>query len=114
MNAPHFTTAIPKRRYQIGDFSAVVLGDVESSDDNSYRYIFAMVLDGSSEPSFYVLSIHRPSSDGDYLLKVIAPNMERELDTSDAWRDLDIFTDQAISLAQQVMGLKDEAAHRLM
>jgi hypothetical protein len=40
--------------------------------------------------------------------------MERELDTSDAWRDLDIFTEQAISLAQQVMGLKDEAAHRLM
>ncbi len=114
MNSPRFTTAIPKRRYQIGDFSAVVLGEVQSADDITYRYIFAMVQDGSSDPSFYVLSIHRPSADGEYLLKVIAPNMERELDTSDAWRDLDIFTEQAISLAQQVMGLKDEAAHRLM
>lgn len=114
MNIPQFSTAIPKRRYQIGDFSAVVLGDVESTDDNTYRYIFAMVQDGSAEPSFYVLSIRRPGVDGDYLLKVIAPNLERELDTSDAWRDLDIFTEQAISLAQQVMGLNDEAAHRLM
>lgn len=114
MNSPQFATAIPKRRYQIGDFSAVVLGDVESTDDTAYRYIFAMVQDGSNEPSFYVLSIHRPGAEGDYLLKVIAPNMERELDTSDAWRDLDIFSEQAISLAQQVMGLKDEAAHRLM
>lgn len=114
MNSPQFATAIPKRRYQIGDFSAVVLGEVESTDENLYRYIFAMVQDGNSEPSFYVLSIHRPDAGGDYLLKVVAPNLERELDSSDAWRDLDIFTDQAISLAQQVMGLKDEAAHRLM
>lgn len=114
MNRPLFATAIPKRRYQIGDFSAVILGDVESSDNIRYRYIFAMVQDGSTEPSFYVLSVHRPGADGDYLLKIIAPNMERELDTSDAWRDLDIFAEQAISLAQQVMGMKDEAAHRLM
>ena len=114
MNSPRFATAIPKRRYQIGDFSAVILGDVESIDNINYRYIFAMVQDGSNEPSFYVLSIYRPSTEGDYLLKVIAPNLERELDTSDAWRDLDIFAEQAISLAQQVMGMKDEAAHRLM
>lgn len=114
MNNPRFSTAIPKRRYQIGDYSAVILGDVESSDNTNYRYIFAMVQDGSTEPSFYVLSIHRPSAEGDYLLKVIAPNMDRELDASDAWRDLDIFAEQAISLAQQVMGMKDEAAHRLM
>ena len=114
MNSPRFSTAIPKRRYQIGDFSAVVLGDVESTDDITYRYIFALVQEGTTEPSFYVLSIHKPGAEGDYLLKVVAPSMERELDTSDAWRDLDIFTDQAISLAQQVMGLNDEAAHRLM
>jgi hypothetical protein len=114
MNAPQFATAIPKRRYQMGDFSVVVLGDVESSDGIDYRYIFAMVQDGTKDPSFYVLSIHQPGPEGDYLLKVVAPNMERELDTSDAWRDLDIFSEQAISLAQQVMGLKDEAAHRLM
>jgi hypothetical protein len=114
MNAPQFATAIPKRRYQMGDFSVVVLGDIESTDGVDYRYIFAMIQDGDKDPGFYVLSIRFPGPDGDYLLKVVAPNMEKELDRSDAWRDLDIFTDQAISLAQQVMGLNDEAAHRLM
>lgn len=114
MNAPQINTAIPRRRYQLGDFSVTVLGDVESGDEVDYRYIFAMVQDGKSDPSFYVLSIRQPGGNDEYLLKVVAPNMEKELDVSGAWRDLDIFTEQAISLAQQVMGLKDEAAHRLM
>ncbi|MFO7593644.1 MAG: hypothetical protein R6X15_06335 [Pseudomonadota bacterium] len=112
MNAPQIKTAIPKRRYQMGDFSIAILGEVESDDNVDYRYIFAMVQDGKNDPDFYVLSI-RQSAD-DYLLKVVAPNMEKELDVSGAWKDLDIFSEQAISLAQQVMGLKDEAAHRLM
>jgi hypothetical protein len=113
MNAPQIKTAIPKRRYQLGDFSIAILGEVESDDSVDYRYIFAMVQDGKNDPDFYVLSI-RQSGDDDYLLKVVAPNMEKELDVSPAWKDLDIFSEQAISLAQQVMGLKDEAAHRLM
>lgn len=112
MNAPQITTAIPKRRYQLGDFSVTVLGDVESGDDVDYRYIFAMVPEGQTEPDFFVLSI-RQSAD-DYLLKLVTPNMEKELDVSGAWRDLDNFCEQSIALAQQVMGLKDEAAHRLM
>lgn len=112
MNAPNIKTAIPKRRYQLADYSIAVLGEVESDDNVDYRYIFAMVQDGKNDPDFYVLSI-RQSAD-DYLLKLVAPNMEKELDVSGAWRDLDLFCDQSISLAQQVMGLKDEAAHRLM
>lgn len=112
MNAPQIKTAIPKRRYQLGDYSIAVLGEVESDDNVDYRYIFAMVQDGKKDPDFYVLSIRQNADD--YLLKVVAPNMDKELDVSGAWRDLDIFCDQAISLAQQVMGLKDEAAHRLM
>ena len=112
MNVPQIKTAIPKRRYQLGDYSIAVLGDVESDDNLDYRYIFAMVQDGKHDPDFYILSIRQGGDD--YLLKVIAPNMDKDLDVSPAWRDLDVFCEQAISLAQQVMGLKDEAAHRLM
>ncbi|MGM0594117.1 MAG: hypothetical protein ACQETD_06240 [Pseudomonadota bacterium] len=112
MNAPQITTAIPKRRYQLGDFSVTVLGEVESGDGQDYRYIFAMMPEGNSDPDFYVVAIRQ--SQDEYLLKLITPNMEKELDVSGAWSDLDIFCDQAISLAQQVLGLKDEAAHRLM
>lgn len=112
MSAPQINTAIPKRRYQLGDYSITVLGEVETPDEVDYRYIFAMVQDGKSDPDFYVLSIRQGADE--YLLKVVAPNMEKDLDVSAAWKDLDIFCEQAISLAQQVMGLKDEAAHRLM
>ena len=112
MNTPQINTAIPKRRYQMGDYSIVVLGEVESGDGHDYRYVFAMVQDGSKDPSFYVTA--SKAGPDDYLLRLIAPNMERELDTSPLWRDLDAFCEQAISLAQQVMGLKDEYPHRLM
>jgi len=113
MNRPQIQTALPKRRYQLADFTISVLGEVESSDGVDYRYIFAMVQDGKSEPDFYVLSIRQPGS-GDYLLKLVTPALERELDISPAWRDLDLFCEQAIMLAQQAMGMMDESAHRLM
>jgi hypothetical protein len=113
MNRPAIQTAIPLRRYQLGDFNVSVLGDVQSGDGVDYRYIFAMVADGHSEPDLYVLSIRQPGSQ-DYLLKLVAPELERELDISPAWRDLDHFCEQSISLAQQALGLMDESAHRLM
>jgi hypothetical protein len=113
MNTPRINTAIPKRRYQLGDFSITILGDVESGDDNDYRYVFAMVQDGKSDPSLYITANRLPGSE-DLTLRLVAPNMERDLDTSPAWRDLDHFCDQGISVAQQILGLKDEFPHRLM
>lgn len=112
MNSPSIRTAIPKRRYQLGDFSITVLGEVESGDDNDYRYVFAMVQDGKSDPSLY-LTAAKAGAD-DYTLRLIAPNMERDLDTSPAWRDLDHFCEQGIAVAQQLLGLKDEYPHRLL
>ena len=112
MNVPQINTAIPKRRYQLGDFAITVLGDVESGDGNDYQYVFALVQDGKDDPSIYITAIK--SGGGEYTLHLTAPNMERDLDTSAAWRDLDHFCEQGISVAQQILGLKDEFPHRLM
>lgn len=112
MNRPDIQTAIPLRRYQLADYNVTVLGEVQSGDGIDYRYIFAMVADGKSEPDLYVLSIRQPGSQ-DYLLKLVSPELERELDISPIWRDLESFCDQAINLAQQVLGLMDESPHRL-
>lgn len=112
MKVPQINTAIPKRRYQLGDFGITVLGDVESGDGNDYHYVLAMVQDGKSAPSLYITAIK--AAGDDYTLQLSAPNMERDLDTSPAWRDLDHFCDQGISIAQQIVGLKDEFPHRLM
>ena len=113
MNIPNIKTAIPKRRYQLGDFGITVLGDVESGDDNDYRYVFAMVQDGKSDPNIYIVAIKVAGSE-DYTLRLIAPNMERDFEASPAWRDLDHFCEQGISIVQQILGLKDEFPHRLM
>ncbi|MDH5785812.1 MAG: hypothetical protein OEZ16_09430 [Chromatiales bacterium] len=112
MKAPQIQTAIPKRRYQLGDFGITVLGEIESGDGNQYHYLFAMVQDGQSDPCLYVSAI-KVGGDA-YTLHLSAPNMERDLDTSPAWRDLDHFCEQGISIAQQILGLKDEFPHRLM
>ena len=113
MNVPQINTAIPKRRYQLGDFGITILGDVESGDGNEYQYVFALVQDGKSDPSLYITAVKIAASD-DYTLHLSAPNMERDLDTSPAWRDLDHFCEQGISIAQQILGLKDEFPHRLL
>lgn len=113
MQIPKITTAIPKRRYQLGDFALTVLGEVESGDEHAYRYLLATVQDGKGEPSLYVAALRVAGSEED-TLRLIAPNLERDLDTSTAWRDLDHFCEQGISIVQQVLGLKDEQAHRLM
>lgn len=113
MKVPQINTAIPKRRYQLGDFGITVLGEVESGDENNYKYVLAMVQDGKSDPNLYVVAISVPGSE-EFTLRLIAPNMERDLDTSAAWRDLDHFCEQGISVAQQILGLKDEYPHRLL
>ena len=50
---PNIGTAIPKRRYQVGDYSATVLGEVETTDPRQYRYILAMVPMGQRTPTLY-------------------------------------------------------------
>jgi len=114
MKAPGIRTAIPQRRYKLGDFSVVVLGDIESDDGIDYRYVFAAVRDGESEPRFYALSVRSPDSSGDFSLRVLGEGMDRELDVSGRWRDIDLFCDQAVALAQQVLDMGDEQAWRLM
>jgi hypothetical protein len=114
MNAPGIKTAIPQRRYKLGDFSLVVLGDIESHDGVDYRYVCATVRDGESEPRLYVLSVRSPEASGVFALRVLGEHIDRELDVSGRWRDLDLFCDQAIALAQQVLELGDEQAWRLM
>ena len=47
---PKIDTAIPQRRYQLGAYTVVVLGEIESSDGKDYRYVAAVVREGDPEP----------------------------------------------------------------
>ncbi|MCF7983462.1 MAG: hypothetical protein K9L70_03585 [Thiohalocapsa sp.] len=113
---PVIKTAIPKHRYQIGDFSASVLGDIESGDQRRYRYIMAMVPMGSAEPTLYVCCEHAPparASEGRYDIRVVNDAMGEIVDSADHWGDLEIFSEQAIDLAKQILGLRNEQVVKL-
>lgn len=111
MDAPKIRTAIPQRRYQFGEYTGVVLGDIESSDDVKYRYILALVREGESRPSFYVTAEKNPrrrAQEGSHRLRVITHGLDEEVGCSDAWAELDAFCAEAFTVAARVLGLPDE------
>jgi hypothetical protein len=114
---PRITTALPRRRWQLGDHTATLLGDIESPDDIRYRYILALVPMGETEPALYVTCEEAPPAralDGRWELRVINSAMADVLDSADHWGDLDSFAEQALDLARQVLGLRNAEAHRLL
>lgn len=114
---PAIKTALPKRRYQIADYSATVLGDIESDDPHRYRWILALVPMGSQEPTLYICAQQAAperAARGDYDLRVVSEALTDVVDTADHWGDLDMFSEQALDLACQVLGLKQEMVVKLM
>lgn len=114
MTMPKIGTAIPKRRYQLGEFVAVVLGEVESKDSEEYRYVMALVPEGQQQPIFYVSSVRNRSGDeGSHRLRAASAQMTRDLGASDDWSRLDDFCEEALQVARQALGLMDEQPIRL-
>ncbi len=111
MNAPKIQTAIPQRRYQFGEYSSVVLGEIESGDEVKYQYILALMREGESRPSFYVTAEKNPrrrAQEGSHRLRVITQGLDEEVGCSDAWAELDAFCAEAFTVAAKVLGLSDE------
>ena len=111
MDAPRILTAIPQRRYQFGEYSGVILGEIESTDTVKYRYILALVRKGESRPGFYVTLEKNPrrrAHEGSHRLRVITQGMDEEIESSDRWENLDDFCEEAFEVAAKVLGLADE------
>jgi len=117
MNAPGIKTAIPKRRYQFGEYEIVVLGEVESSDDVNYQYIMALVREGSAKPYVYVTSERNPrklSAEGSHRMRVRAQGFDKDLGSSDRWKDVDAFATDAAKVIAELLQLTDEQLTPLM
>jgi hypothetical protein len=114
---PLITTAIPKRRYQIGDYSASLLGEIASGDERVFRYILAFVAMGQREPSLYVCSEQSPPAESDrgrYRLRLINEAMSEIMEQDDRWGELDAFAEQAVQLGMQALGLHGAQVMRLL
>jgi hypothetical protein len=112
---PTIDTAIPKRRYQIGDYAATLLGDIQSRDGRRFLHILAFVPMGQREPTLYICA-EQPTADvcGQYQLRVINEVMNEHIDTSERWGDMETFAEEAVKLGSRLLGLQQEEIVRLM
>lgn len=114
---PRITTAIPRQRYRIGRYAAILLGEVESGDGRAYRHLVAFVRQGSAQPDLYVYAEEASPgerSGGRFRLRLVSEALSETLDTGDGWADLDLFVEQALALGIQTLGLGRERVERLM
>lgn len=117
MNKPGIVTAVPKRRYKYGEFSMVILGDIESNDDKKYRYIMAVIRGTDPEPGIYITAEHdRPAVQGrsDYNMRIVMQDGAEVIGSSGDWHDLDAFANEALGIVGQLLNLSDEEPYRLM
>jgi len=118
MERPKIQTAIPQRRYQVGDYQAVVLGEIESGDAHRYQYILALVRTGESQPGLYVIAEKNPrklaQEQGAFRLRVVTEGMDEDLGSADRWGEIETFAQEALTLAAQTLGLGDKPPQRLM
>ncbi len=114
---PKIDTAIPQRRYQLGAYTVVILGDIESSDGKDYRYVAAVVREGDPEPGMY-LAAERPAgqrpADAAYDMRVIMRDGTQVIGNSNRWVGVEEFSTDALGLAASILDLQDEQPYRLM
>lgn len=112
MSIPRISTAIPRRRYQYGEFVITVLGDIDSPDAADYRYIVAVAQEGSSTPGLFLCA--ERGTGGACDLRIAMADGSRVLDSSPAFCDLDLFVKEALRIIATMLNLSDEVPHRLM
>ena len=114
MSKPAFKTAIPKRRYKLGEFSIVVLGEVESDDDINYQYILAVVRGQDPEPGLYITAEKAAVPGDGYSMRVSMRDGAEVIGSSAQWGSLDPFIDEALGIVSRVLNLGDETPYRLL
>ena len=114
-NRPAIRTAIPKRRYRLGEFTLTVLGDVESSDGIDYQYIMAVIQGQDPEPGMYITA-ERPDTPGsrELSMRLVMRDGAEIIGSSQQWVSLDMFTGEAIGIVTRILNLSDETPYQLL
>ena len=111
---PKIATAIPRRRYRLGEFTLVVLGDVESKDGVDYQYIMAVIRGEDPDPGIYITA-ERGGGTGsrEFSMRFIMRDGSEVIGSSTRWHDLDAFVEEATGIVIRVLSLSDETPYRL-
>jgi hypothetical protein len=115
MSKPGIRTAIPKCRYQLGEFTLTVLGEIDSSDGVDYRYIMAVIQGQSPEPGLYITAERPTGSTGNVLdMRVIMSDGSEVIGQDAEWARLDAFTEKSIDIVSRILSLSDETPYKLL
>jgi len=112
MNKPDILRALPQRRYKFGEFTVVVLGDIETRDAVDYRYILAVVRDGDPEPGIYLCC--ELGDGGIYQMRLIMRDGAEVLADDPRFADIEVFTLSGLDVLRQILNLGDEEPYRLL
>lgn len=107
MSMPKINTAIPQRRYQLGEFTIIVLGDIQSGDGKDYKYIMAVVREGDPEPGLSLTLDNRCE------MRLVMRDGEDSIGESRDWASLDAFVKEGLSIVARVLKLTDETPYPL-
>lgn len=111
MALPKIQTAIPLRRYKYGEYTATLLGEINSSDGVNYCFLMALVKDGGTNPEVYIT--HEETAAGSaarYRTQVLTADAEHTIDQQPQALNQAAFCDFALNGIQQMFGLSDEQA----
>ncbi|HDN27217.1 MAG TPA: hypothetical protein ENG03_09015 [Thioploca sp.] len=111
MALPIIKTAIPKRRYQFGEFSIVILGEIESDDGIPYHFLLGIIPEGASTPELFISAEKCPGNqqeEGAYQMRIIAEKATQTVNKSNNWEQLDAFVEDALALVSKLLKLTDE------
>ena len=109
MPFPHILSALPKRRYQYGEYLITLLSDVSSDDSTSYLYIIAVVREGHDKPEVYITCEPCRSNEPQlYRIRVISEHEEHNISEDTQWKNEQNFCDFALQGIKQMFNLSDE------
>jgi len=115
MDKPGIRTAIPKRRYRLGEFTLTVLGEIDSSDGVDYRYIMAVIQGQDPEPGLFITAEVPSGNAGKALdMRIIMHDGSEVIGQDAEWSRLDAFADRAVDIVSRVLNLSDETPYQLL
>lgn len=116
MAEPAIKTAIPKARYRYGEFIITFLGDIESSDTVTYRWLAAVGREQEPRPGLFLSCEDLPveeRSAGYCRLRAMMQDGEQVLASSSDWRQYSRFETDALDIIAQMLSLTDEQPYKI-
>lgn len=113
MPLPKIKTAIPKRRYQFGEYLVTLLGEISSDDAISYQFITAIVKEGDTQPQMYITCENVSQDDKNLRIRVLTNNEEHMIAEGPEWSNEQAFCDFALQGIRQMLELDDEQPMQL-